>query len=137
MAISSVSFMDGLRGLVIPRAFFLGASLKIWRSASCPNNRFPLFLIEVIGQTMLPILDSLGVSREKLAYVVDATAAPIASLVPVSSWVGFEVGLIQVSLFCPALNAIVAIFICDFLASRLIYFLISAMLPPTIIYRKN
>lgn len=49
----------------------------------------------VIGQTMLPILDSLGVSREKLAYVVDATAAPIASLVPVSSWVGFEVGLIQ------------------------------------------
>lgn len=53
----------------------------------------------VIGQTMLPILDSLGVSREKLAYVVDATAAPIASLVPVSSWVGFEVGLIQVSVF--------------------------------------
>ena len=44
---------------------------------------------------MLPILDSLGVSREKLAYVVDATAAPIASIVPVSSWVGFEVGLIQ------------------------------------------
>jgi len=44
---------------------------------------------------MLPILDSLGVSREKLAFVVDATAAPIASIVPVSSWVGFEVGLIQ------------------------------------------
>ena len=44
---------------------------------------------------MLPILDSLGVSREKLASVVDATAAPIVSLVPISSWVGFEVGLIQ------------------------------------------
>ena len=49
----------------------------------------------VIGQTMLPIIDKLGVSREKLASVVDATAAPIVSLVPISSWVGFEVGLIQ------------------------------------------
>lgn len=32
---------------------------------------------------------------EKLAFFVDATAAPIASISPVSSWVGYEVGLIQ------------------------------------------
>lgn len=47
------------------------------------------------GETMRPLLDSLYVSREKLAFVVDATAAPVASISPVSSWVGFEIGLIQ------------------------------------------
>ena len=44
---------------------------------------------------MRPLLDSLFVSRQKLAFIVDATAAPVASISPVSSWVGFEVGLIQ------------------------------------------
>jgi Na+/H+ antiporter NhaC len=47
------------------------------------------------GETMRPLLDTLFISREKLAFIVDATAAPIASISPVSSWVGFEVGLIQ------------------------------------------
>ena len=36
----------------------------------------------------------VGVSREKLAYIVDSTAAPIASLALVSTWVGYEVGLV-------------------------------------------
>jgi Na+/H+ antiporter NhaC len=47
------------------------------------------------GETMRPLTDLLWVSREKLAYVVDATAAPVASISPISSWVGFEVSLIQ------------------------------------------
>ena len=47
------------------------------------------------GETMRPLLDSLCVSREKLAFIVDATAAPVASISPVSSWVGFEIGLIE------------------------------------------
>jgi Na+/H+ antiporter NhaC len=46
------------------------------------------------GQTMKPLMDLLMVSREKLAFIVDATAAPVASISPVSSWVGFEIGLI-------------------------------------------
>ena len=49
----------------------------------------------LVGQTMRPLIDSLCVSREKLSFYVDATAAPIASISPVSSWVGFEIGLIQ------------------------------------------
>lgn len=49
----------------------------------------------VAGTTMRPVVDLLSISREKLAFIVDATAAPIASLVPLSSWIGFEVGLIQ------------------------------------------
>jgi Na+/H+ antiporter NhaC len=50
------------------------------------------------GETMRPLLDILCVSREKLSFLVDATAAPVASISPVSSWVGFEVGLIQTEL---------------------------------------
>lgn len=48
----------------------------------------------IVGSTMRPITDRLRVSREKLAYIVDSTAAPVASVVPISTWVGFEVGLI-------------------------------------------
>ena len=48
----------------------------------------------VVGNTMRPITDGLKVSREKLAYLVDSTAAPVAALVPVSTWVGYEVSLI-------------------------------------------
>lgn len=45
----------------------------------------------VVGRTMQPLCDQTKVSRAKLAYLVDATAAPIASLAIVSTWVGFEV----------------------------------------------
>ena len=48
----------------------------------------------IVGNTMRPITDRLKISREKLAYIVDSTAAPVASLIPISTWVGFEVGLI-------------------------------------------
>ncbi len=48
----------------------------------------------IVGPTMRPITDRLRISREKLAYIVDSTAAPVASIVPLSTWVGFEVGLI-------------------------------------------
>ncbi|KAL3800358.1 hypothetical protein HJC23_003654 [Cyclotella cryptica] len=49
----------------------------------------------VAGYSMRPLADACGMSREKLAFIVDATAAPIASIVPISSWVGFEISLIQ------------------------------------------
>ncbi|GMH36620.1 hypothetical protein BSKO_04493 [Bryopsis sp. KO-2023] len=48
----------------------------------------------IIGQTMRPITDALWISREKLAFLVDATSAPVASLAPIGSWIGFEIGLI-------------------------------------------
>ena len=49
----------------------------------------------IIGNMMRPITDKLKISREKLAYIVDSTAAPIASIVIISTWVGYEVGLIS------------------------------------------
>ncbi|HUP50305.1 MAG TPA: Na+/H+ antiporter NhaC family protein [Thermoanaerobaculia bacterium] len=48
----------------------------------------------IVGSTMRPVTDRLRISREKLAYIVDSTAAPVASIVPISTWIGFEVGLI-------------------------------------------
>lgn len=49
----------------------------------------------IIGNMMRPITDKLKISREKLAYIVDSTAAPIASLVIISTWIGYELGLIS------------------------------------------
>ena len=49
----------------------------------------------IVGNTMRPITDRLKISREKLSYIVDATAAPVSSLAVISTWIGFEVGLIS------------------------------------------
>ena len=48
----------------------------------------------IVGNTMRPVTDRLRISREKLAYLVDATAAPVAAIVPISTWVGYEISLI-------------------------------------------
>ncbi len=48
----------------------------------------------IVGSTMRPITDKLRISREKLAYIVDSTAAPVASVFPISTWIGYEIGLI-------------------------------------------
>ncbi|MDA0745709.1 MAG: Na+/H+ antiporter NhaC family protein [bacterium] len=47
----------------------------------------------VVGTTLRPIADRFRVSREKLAYLVDSTAAPIAGVAIISTWIGYEVGL--------------------------------------------
>ena len=49
----------------------------------------------IVGNLMRPITDKLRISREKLSFIVDATAAPVASIFIISSWIGFEVGLIH------------------------------------------
>lgn len=47
----------------------------------------------IVGNTMRPITDDLKVSREKLSFIVDSTAAPVAALT-LSTWIGYEIGLI-------------------------------------------
>ncbi|MQA01664.1 MAG: Na+/H+ antiporter NhaC family protein [Streptosporangiales bacterium] len=48
----------------------------------------------VVGNAMRSVTDRLRISREKLAYIVDSTAAPVASIALVTTWIGFEIGLI-------------------------------------------
>ncbi len=52
----------------------------------------------LLGTTYRPVTDRLRISREKLAYIVDSTAAPIAGVALVSTWVASEVGFIQAGL---------------------------------------
>lgn len=48
-----------------------------------------------ISASMKKITDRFGVSREKLAYLVDSTAAPVCILVPFSTWAVFFAGLLE------------------------------------------
>ena len=52
-----------------------------------------------VGAAMRKVTDQFGVSREKLAFVVDSTAAPICVLVPISTWAVFYASLFQESGF--------------------------------------
>lgn len=66
------------------------ASLATWAMGIC------IFFDDyastlLVGNTMRPITDRVRISREKLSYIVDSTAAPIASIAIVSTWIGFEV----------------------------------------------
>lgn len=49
----------------------------------------------IVGNTMRPVTDKLKVSREKLAYLVDSTAAPIAAIAFITTWIGAELGYIE------------------------------------------
>lgn len=52
----------------------------------------------IVGNTMRPLTDKWKISREKLSYIVDSTAAPMASIALISTWIGFEISLINQSL---------------------------------------
>jgi Na+/H+ antiporter NhaC len=52
----------------------------------------------IVGNTFRPLTDKLKVSREKLAYIVDSTSAPVCSLSIISTWIAYQVGLIGAEL---------------------------------------
>ncbi len=52
----------------------------------------------VIGTTLRPVTDEHKISREKLAYIVDTTSAPDTTLAIVSTWIGYQLGLINEAL---------------------------------------
>ena len=49
----------------------------------------------IVGNTMRPITDKLKISREKLSYLVDSTAAPVANIAVISTWIGYELSLLN------------------------------------------
>jgi len=48
----------------------------------------------IVGNTMRSITDKFRISREKLAYIVDSTAAPVAAIAFITTWIGAELGYI-------------------------------------------
>lgn len=49
----------------------------------------------IVGPIMRPVTDKFKISREKLAFIIDSTAAPVAGIALVSTWIGYEIGLIK------------------------------------------
>ncbi|WP_407425203.1 Na+/H+ antiporter NhaC family protein [Treponema sp.] len=61
-----------------------------------------------VGSVMRPVTDKYKVSREKLAYLIDATAAPVCIIAPISSWAAAVAGFVSegengLALFCKAI----------------------------------
>lgn len=48
-----------------------------------------------VGSVMRPVTDKFKVSHEKLAYLIDATAAPICIIAPISSWAAAVTGFVE------------------------------------------
>ncbi len=48
-----------------------------------------------VGSVMQPVTDKHRVSREKLAYLIDATAAPVCIIAPISSWAAAVTGFVD------------------------------------------
>jgi Na+/H+ antiporter NhaC len=90
--------MGGIRGL-LETFSSLARSARSTRVATVLVGMFIFFddyaNTIVAGSTMRPLTDRHKVSREKLAYLVDSTSAPIAGLALISTWIGYEVGLFQ------------------------------------------
>ncbi|MGN8713015.1 Na+/H+ antiporter NhaC family protein [Hornefia butyriciproducens] len=58
-----------------------------------------------VGSVMLPVTDRFKISRAKLAYLIDATAAPVCIIAPISSWAAAVSGFVPgnqngIALFC-------------------------------------
>lgn len=48
-----------------------------------------------VGSVMRPVTDKHNISRAKLAYLIDATAAPICMIAPISSWAAAVAGVVE------------------------------------------
>lgn len=61
-----------------------------------------------VGSVMKPVTDKYGVSKEKLACLIDSTAAPVCIIAPISSWAAAVSGFVTngengITLFCKAI----------------------------------
>ncbi len=98
----------GLAGILARSGGARGFAELITRYAKTPRQgqvstmltAFVIFFddyanVIIRGNLMRPITDGLRISREKLAFLTDTGAASVASTVIVSTWIGYEVGLID------------------------------------------
>ena len=109
-----------------------GSKLKSRRSAALATSLLGVLIFIddgfnclTVGTVMRPVTDRLRISREKLAYIIDATAAPVCIIAPVSSWAvavasevdeknGFNIFLSTIPYNFYALMTILMVFIISF-----------------------
>jgi Na+/H+ antiporter NhaC len=111
MIIMFTMLFGGLIGVISQNGGTLGIANLITRYArTSRGGQFSTWLLSLMiffddyanvlirGNLMRPITDKLKISREKLAFIVDTGAASVASIFLISTWIGYEVGLIESAL---------------------------------------
>ncbi|MEQ8857735.1 MAG: Na+/H+ antiporter NhaC family protein [Pseudomonadales bacterium] len=61
----------------------------------------------VAGAVSRPLFDRLRISRERLAYIIDSTSAPVCILIPLNAWGAFNLGLLSGTGLSDPLNTFV------------------------------
>ena len=100
--------IGGMVGIISRNGGMIGAVNKVIPLASTPRRAqgivgllgVSIFFDDyantmIVGNATRPMTDSLRISREKLAYLVDSTAAPVATIAVITTWIGFQLGLID------------------------------------------
>lgn len=109
MAIMAFTFLiGGMVGVISRNGGMVGIVDRIMPFASSPRRGqgvvamlgLAIFFDDyantmIVGNATRPMSDKLHISREKLAYLVDSTAAPVSTIAVITTWIGFQVGLID------------------------------------------
>ena len=111
MIVLFVIFMLAMVGVITRNGGVRGMMERIARLAnSASRTQFATYLMGLavffddyantilVGSTMRPLSDRWKISREKLAYLIDSTAAPVAGLAILSTWIAFEVSTFSAQL---------------------------------------
>ena len=99
--------IGGMVGLISRNGGMAGIVNRLTRYAKSPRSaQFITWLLGIaiffddyantliVGNTMRSVTDKFKISREKLAYIVDSTAAPVASIAFITTWIGAELSYI-------------------------------------------
>lgn len=112
MAIMAFTFLiGGMVGVISRNGGMVGIVQRIMPFASTPRRGqgvvallgLAIFFDDyantmIVGNATRPMSDKLRISREKLAYLVDSTAAPVSTIAVITTWIGFQVGLIDAAI---------------------------------------
>ena len=80
----AAAHIKGRRGVALS-TFFLGVLIFVDDYFNCLT----------VGSVMRPVTDKHNISRSKLAYLIDSTAAPICIIAPISSWAAAVSGTVE------------------------------------------
>ena len=102
LAIGGMVGVVNKMGGTIAVAKALGRKIKSPRSAQLYTYLLGVFVFFddyantlIVGPTMRPLTDQNKISKEKFSYIIDSTAAPVVGLALISTWVGYEIGVIR------------------------------------------
>ena len=103
--------IGGMVGIISRNGGMIGAVNRVIPLASSPKRAqgivatlgLGIFFDDyantmIVGNATRPMTDSLRISREKLAYIVDSTAAPVSTIAIITTWIGFQLGLIDTAI---------------------------------------